>query len=63
MTEDQIKNAIALGRKLARYAPHFTGRVTPAESVKDMMAVINKATLEGGYSGSFISHLGNKQWL
>ncbi|CAM1510743.1 Fc.00g082560.m01.CDS01 [Cosmosporella sp. VM-42] len=63
LTQDQMKNAMALGAKFARYAPHFTGRTTPEESVKDMMAVINAASLESGYGGCFVSHHGNKKWL
>ena len=63
VTEDQIKNAMALGAKFGRYAPHFRGRTTPEEAVKDMMSVINTASLESGNGGCFISHLGNKQWL
>jgi len=63
VTEDQIKNAVALGAKFARYAPHFRGRTTPEESVKDMMSVIEGASLASGHGGCFISHHGNKQWL
>ncbi|KAJ9152057.1 NAD(P)-binding domain protein [Pleurostoma richardsiae] len=63
LTEDQIKNAVALGAKFARYAPHFRGRTTPEESVKDMMSVIEGASLASVHGGCFISHHGNKQWL
>ncbi|KAH8693986.1 short-chain dehydrogenase [Talaromyces proteolyticus] len=63
LTEEQIKIAMALGEKFARYAPHFRGRTTPEESVKDMMSVINAASLESGHGGCFISQHGNKKWL
>jgi hypothetical protein len=63
VTEDQIKNAIARGGKFAKYAPNFTGRTTPTQSVNDMLTVINKASLVDGYGGCFISHLGTKRWL
>ena len=63
VTEEQMKNAMALGAKFARYAPHFRGRTTPEQSVKEMMDVINRASLETGYGGSFVSQFGNKQWL
>lgn len=53
----------ALGAKFGRYAPNFTGRSTPEESVNAMLPLIKAASIEKGYGGSFISHLGNKQWL
>jgi hypothetical protein len=49
--------------KFASYAPHFTGPITPEDSVKHILSVINKASIEAGDGGSFISHYGNKQWL
>ena len=58
-----MKGAMALGEKFARYAPHFKGRTTPDESVKDMMKVIDEATLNKGYGGKFLSQYGNQQWL
>jgi hypothetical protein len=45
------------------YAPHFTGPITPEESAKAVLSVINKASIESGSGGSFVSHFGNKQWL
>ncbi|CAG9956786.1 unnamed protein product [Clonostachys rosea f. rosea IK726] len=63
ITEEQIPKAMALGGKFAGYAPHFKGRTMPEESIKDMLLVINKASVKDGYGGSFISHKGNKQWL
>jgi hypothetical protein len=49
--------------KLASYAPHFKGPITPEESVKAVRSVWEKASIEEGYGGAFISHLGNKQWV
>ena len=51
-----------LGR-FAEYAPDFTGPITPRESVGRVLSVIDKASVEGGDGGSFVSHFGNKQWL
>ena len=45
------------------YAPHFTGPISPEESATHVISVINKASIEGGSGGSFVSHFGNKQWL
>lgn len=63
VTEEQQKGAMEMVAKFAEYAPNFTGPVTPEVSVKQVLSVINKASIESGDSGSFISHLGNKKWL
>ena len=49
--------------KLVSYAPDFKGPITPEESVKAVRSVWEKASIEEGYGGAFISHLGNKQWV
>ena len=63
VTEEQTKSATAMMGKFAEYAPNFTGPSTPEDSVKDVMSVINKASVQDGDGGSFVSHFGNKQWL
>lgn len=42
-------------------APHFSGPLTPEESVKMQLDVVNKFGVEE--TGSFVSHHGNKEWL
>ena len=49
--------------KFAAYAPHFKGPISAEESVKAVMGIAQKASVEGGDGGAFLSHLGNKQWL
>ena len=51
------------GAQFAKYAPHFKGPISPEESVKLMLSVIDKASVAGGDGGSFVSHLGTKQWI
>jgi NAD(P)-dependent dehydrogenase (short-subunit alcohol dehydrogenase family) len=63
LTDEQKQGFMEMAAKFATYAPHFTGPITPEESVKKVLSVINKASIEDGYAGAFISHLGNKQWL
>ena len=58
-----MKKVMGMFGKFQAYAPHFTGPSTPESSVKDMMSVIEKASIAAGDGGSFVSHLGNKQWL
>jgi hypothetical protein len=45
------------------YAPHFKGAGTTEASVKDVLSVIDKASVDKGDGGSFVSHYGNHQWL
>ena len=54
---------MALGAKFAAYAPHLKGAILPDESVDRMLKLLANASIEKGDGGSFISHLGNKQWL
>jgi hypothetical protein len=49
--------------KFAAYAPHFKGPISAEESVNAVLSVAERASVEGGDGGAFISHLGNKQWL
>jgi hypothetical protein len=51
------------GAKFVAYAPHFTGPLTPEESVKAVLDVVEKASLANGDGGAYLSHFGNKQWL
>lgn len=50
-------------QKFLTYAPGFTGPATPEDAVKSVLGVVEKASIEGGYAGDFVSHFGNKQWL
>lgn len=52
-----------MSARFAEYAPHFKGPATPASSVRDVLAVIDNSSLAAGDGGSFVSHLGSKQWL
>jgi hypothetical protein len=45
----------------ARFAPDFKGPITPEESVKMQLEVINRWTMKE--LGAFVSHFGNKQWI
>ncbi|KAI8634244.1 NAD(P)-binding protein [Xylariaceae sp. FL1651] len=63
-TEEQMKAVMAQLASFQEYSPTFKGLITPAESVQCMLSVIDKASLEGGYGGGFISHLGKgEKWI
>ena len=61
-TEADMAGGQAMGAKFAAYAPHMTGPLSPEESVKMQLEVVDKATVET-MGGAFVSHFGNKQWL
>ncbi|KZW00563.1 NAD(P)-binding protein [Exidia glandulosa HHB12029] len=44
-----------------KVAPHFKGPIEPNESVSAMLSVLDRATIKD--SGSFVSHLGTREWL
>lgn len=62
-TPEETQRLMAFAGKLVSYAPHFKGPITPEESVRHVRATWEKASIEGGYAGAFISHFGNKQWV
>lgn len=63
VSQEELQVLTEFGGKIAKWAPHWKGPITPQESVEKMRAVIEKASIEGGYAGSFVSHFGDKQWV
>ncbi|KAI1456246.1 NAD(P)-binding protein [Annulohypoxylon moriforme] len=49
-------------RKFSEYAPQWKGAITPEESIRLVMGVINNASVEKD-GGSFVSQFGTRQWL
>lgn len=62
MPPEAVEGFQKMAAKFAVHAPHFTGPITPEESVRLCDAVIEKATV-GTFGGGFVSQFGNKQWL
>jgi hypothetical protein len=62
-SEEVQQKAVAMFAKLKAYAPDFNGPSSPEDAVKDVLAVVEKASIENGHAGAFVSHKGNKQWL
>ncbi|RWQ94613.1 hypothetical protein C8Q69DRAFT_499361 [Paecilomyces variotii] len=63
VSEEEKEGFGNLAAKFAAYAPDFKRPLTPEESVKAVLSVVEKASVQGGYGGQFISHLGTKKWL
>ncbi|KAJ7691584.1 hypothetical protein B0H17DRAFT_1062961 [Mycena rosella] len=60
-TAEELEEHKMLGKAIAKIAPDFKGPITPEESVKMQLEVINRWTVKD--TGAFVSHFGNKQWL
>jgi hypothetical protein len=62
-SEEEQQKAMAMFLRLKAYAPDFNGPVPSADAVKSVLTVVEKASIDGGYAGAFVSHTGDKQWL
>ncbi|PQE15852.1 short-chain dehydrogenase protein [Rutstroemia sp. NJR-2017a BBW] len=62
-TEEDGKLAMALFGKFKEYSPTFQGPAKPEDSVKSVLCLVDKATVDGGYAGVFISHTEGKPYL
>jgi NAD(P)-dependent dehydrogenase (short-subunit alcohol dehydrogenase family) len=57
----EIADYAAMVESFQKFAPHWKGAITPAESVELQKKVIDNVTI--AESGAFLSHWGNKSWL
>ncbi|KAE9378252.1 putative short chain dehydrogenase [Stipitochalara longipes BDJ] len=62
VTEKDMQGLVAMSGKFAAYAPDFKGPASPDEAVRDVLSVIENATLEAN-GGKLVSHFGNQQYL
>ncbi|KAL5507014.1 hypothetical protein ACEPAH_6470 [Sanghuangporus vaninii] len=60
-TEEDLKKFEALVASFRKAYPDFAGPISPEQSVKAVLGVVDKATIED--TGAFISHKGNQEWL
>ncbi|KAI8948582.1 hypothetical protein F4801DRAFT_556248 [Xylaria longipes] len=62
-TPEQMASMQKLAMKFVAYAPNFKRPATPEEAIRDVISVWERASIEKGDAGDFVSHFGNKQWL
>jgi hypothetical protein len=62
-SEEEGQMAMAMFQKFKDYSPTFEGPMKPKDSVKSILALVNKATVDSGYAGIFISHTEKKPYL
>ncbi|MCJ1457449.1 hypothetical protein MMC28_007817 [Mycoblastus sanguinarius] len=61
--ETSLKGLQDLAGKLAAYAPYFKTPITPKDFVNSLLKLLKNASIEKRDRRSFVSHLGNTQWL
>jgi hypothetical protein len=49
--------------KISIYAPDFKGATPVEDAIPIIRSTWEKASIEDGYGGAFVSHHGTKQWL
>lgn len=54
---------MAMFGKFKEYSPTFQGPTKPEDAVKSVLALVNKASVDSGYAGVFISHTEGKPYL
>ncbi|RAQ75231.1 short chain dehydrogenase (AtsC) [Aspergillus flavus] len=62
MSEHQQAAAQAMFAKFKEYSPRFNGARPADDSVRDILSVIENATVEKN-GGDFLSHKGSKTWI
>jgi hypothetical protein len=63
VTPEQMEGLKGFMGKLATYAPEFRGGTPVDEAILVIRSTWEKISIESGFGGAFISHLGNKQWV
>ncbi|PQE21778.1 short chain dehydrogenase protein [Rutstroemia sp. NJR-2017a BBW] len=63
VTQEQMKGLTTFMAKIQAYAPHFKGAVSVDEAIQTIRSLWERASIETGYSGAFVSQFGNKQWM
>lgn len=62
-TKEEGRLAMGLFTKFKEYSPTFQVPSKPEDSVKSVLGLVNKATVDGGHAGMFISHTEKKPYL
>ena len=61
--EEAQKRIGTLFSKFTQFAPDFKGPNTPKGAALNVISVFEKASIENGDGGNFVSQFGNKTWL
>jgi len=62
-TPEHLQRMAGQFQKFQAYAPDFKGTDSPEAGVRKVVSVIERASIEGGFGGAFVSQNANRQWL
>jgi NAD(P)-dependent dehydrogenase (short-subunit alcohol dehydrogenase family) len=62
-TPEEVEKLQQTMAKFSSYQPDFSGPLTPQQSTSMMKGVWEKASIENGNAGDFLSQHGNRVWL
>lgn len=62
-SEEENQALYAIGEKFKKVSADFNGPTAADVTIGQVMAVIEKASVEAGDGGTWVSQFGNKQWL
>ncbi|KAK8127545.1 hypothetical protein PG984_008653 [Apiospora sp. TS-2023a] len=63
ITPEQGQSLMKFMGTVATYAPDFKGPSSPEDAVRQVKATWEKATIDSGFGGAFVSHHGDKNWI
>ncbi|KAI9680452.1 MAG: hypothetical protein M1822_007210 [Bathelium mastoideum] len=63
ITPEQMQGMQGFFAKIQAYTPYFKGPSTPEQALPIVKDTWERASVQTGYGGAFVSHFGNKQWL
>jgi hypothetical protein len=58
-----MQGLMGLMGKISEYAPDFKGAMPVEDAIPIIRSTWEKASIENGYGGAFVSHHGNKKWI
>ncbi|KAJ4380187.1 hypothetical protein N0V86_004496 [Didymella sp. IMI 355093] len=63
VTPEQLQGLKGFMEAMSKYAPNFKGFTPVDEAGRVNIATWKRISIQEGYGGAFVSHLGNKQWV
>nr|QJQ82475.1 PesJ [Pestalotiopsis humus] len=63
ITPEQGQSLMKFMGTVATVAPDFKGPAAPADAVRQVKETWEKASIETGFGGAFVSHHGDKNWI
>ncbi|KAL8755941.1 MAG: hypothetical protein Q9199_003295 [Rusavskia elegans] len=63
LTPKQTEGLMKFVGRVQAYAPHFKGPVPVEGAVQTIRSLWERASIETGYAGAFVSQFGNRQWV